>query len=214
MVCQICERALREEVARLGEPCGCGNPLGLVRSAALHTDPLQSAIHALKYEGREEVAPSLARYLRAVVQEEPWPEILTSLDGIVPVPLHDERKKERGFNQAALLADGVASAAAVPVLEEAVLRVGATNSQVGLSSVERAENVKGKFLAAPEQVQGKALLLVDDVYTTGATMRECAAAMRMAGAGAVFGLALARPASNESAPSTAAPPMAVQATRP
>ena len=192
--CLLCGCELPGDQAGLGSPCPrCLDPLGLVSVAALHTGPLQPAIHALKYEGRVELAPILTRYLHAVTMEAPWLGILAGLDGIVPVPLHRDRLRERGFNQAGLLAAGFAVEADTPVLDNAIVRVHATHSQVGLSREERAVNVLGKFRANTELVNGKSLLLVDDVFTTGATMRECAAALREAGACAVFGLALARP---------------------
>ncbi len=158
---------------------------------------MQPAIHALKYEGRVELAHILARYLSAAVLETPWREIMTRLDGIVPVPLHAQKMNERGYNQTWLLADSFASKSAIPVLDGAVVRVNATRSQVGLSAQERAANVQNAFQAVPRQVRGKSLLLVDDVYTTGATMAACAAALRRDGAGEVFGLALARPDQQE-----------------
>lgn len=178
----------------LGSPCpGCNDDLGWVEVAAMHEGPLQQAIHALKYDDRVELAPSLGRYLRAVTAAAPWPAILRRLDGIVPVPLHKDRLLERGYNQARLLADGLAVGRAALVIENAIERYKATRSQVGLSPSERADNVQGKFSADSELVSGKSLLLVDDVFTTGATMRECASALRESGADAVFGLALARP---------------------
>ena len=154
---------------------------------------MRSDILALKYDGRVELAPGLARYLRAVTAEASWPSLLNAIDGIVPVPLHRDRLRERGYNQAGLLASCFAEEADTPFLEKAIVRVDATISQVGLSREERAGNVLGKFKADPELVEGKSLLLIDDVFTTGATMRACAEAMRDAGAGAIFGLALAGP---------------------
>ena len=162
---------------------------------------MRSAIHALKYRGRVELAPGLARYLRAVTAETPWPSLLYAMDGIVPVPLHRDRLDERGYNQAGLLASCFAEEAGTPVFEESIMRVDATISQVGLSREERAGNVLGKFRADPELVAGKSLLLIDDVFTTGATMRACAEAMRDAGAGAIFGLALAGPSRYKNAQS-------------
>lgn len=178
----------------LGSPCpGCKDDLGWVGVAAVHEGPLQQAIHALKYDDRVELGPSLGRYLRAVTAAAPWPAILRSLDGIVPVPLHKDRLLERGYNQSKLLAEGLAVGCAALVFDNAIERYKATRSQVGLSPSERADNVKGKFSADSVLVSGKSLLLVDDVFTTGATMRACASALREAGADAVFGLALARP---------------------
>lgn len=178
-----------------GAPCAnCQNPLGLIRAATLHAPPLAEAVHAFKYGGRAELAPSLTRYLHATIMADPWPSIMARLDGIAPAPLHEERLKERGYNQAGLLAGSLAFATSIPVLEGAIERVRDTPTQVGLDAGDRAENVKDAFQAAPGRVRGKSLLLVDDVCTTGSTMRECAAALRKAGVGAVFGLALSEPA--------------------
>ena len=193
--CQQCGIELPGDVKGLGAPCpGCLNTLGWVGVAALHEGPLQQAIHALKYDDGTELAPSLVRYLRAVTAAGPWPAIVRRLEGIVPVPLHKDRLLERGYNQASLLAAGLAVEWAIPVLDNAIDRIQATRSQVGLSLPERAANVMGKFKVNSVFVSGKTLLLVDDVYTSGATMRECASALREAGANAVYGLALARPA--------------------
>lgn len=202
-VCQYCGSSLGVDIAEHGQICRrcrqvVAHPLRLVRAATLHTGPMRLAIHALKYEGRVELAQSLARYLHAVVLEEaPWPAIMEGLDGIVPVPLHAERMSERGYNQAWLLADSFAGSVAIPILDEVLVRVKGTRSQVGLSAQDRSENVQGAFQAVPEQVQKKTVLLVDDVYTTGATMTACAVALRQAGARDVFGLALARPDQHE-----------------
>lgn len=192
--CQQCGLELPGETEELGSPCpGCKDDLGWVGVAAIHEGPLRQAIHALKYDARVELGPSLGRYLRAVTAAAPWPAILRNLDGIVPVPLHGDRLLERGYNQSKLLADGLAVGCAALVLDNAIERFKATRSQVGLSPSERRDNVKGKFSADSVLVSGKSLLLVDDVFTTGATMRECASALRESGADAVFGLALARP---------------------
>ncbi|MYH62363.1 MAG: ComF family protein [Caldilineaceae bacterium SB0675_bin_29] len=178
----------------LGSPCpGCKDDLGWVGIAAVHEGPLQQAIHALKYDDRVELGPSLGRYLRAVTAAAPWPAILRSLDGIVPVPLHKDRLLERGYNQSKLLAEGLAVGCAALVFDNAIERYKATRSHVCLSPPERADNVTGKFRADTVLETGTSLLLVDDVFTTGATMRACASALREAGADAVFGLALARP---------------------
>ena len=134
--------------------------------------------------------------------EDPWPAIMARLDGIVAVPLHEERLRARGHNQAKLLAESFASGTSVPLLDEAIVRIRATTSQVGMIAGERVENVKDAFQAEPSQVRGKALLLVDDVCTTGSTLRECAKALREAGASAVFGLALSQPVLLERDPSS------------
>lgn len=192
--CHQCGLALPGDLKGLGSPCpGCNVALGWVGVAALHEGPLRKAIHTLKYEDGRQLGPSLGRYLLAVTAEAPWPAILRRLDGIVPVPLHRDRFLERGYNQAGLLAASISSESAVPLLDSVIERFEATNSQIGLSPPERAENVVGKFRANSRLVSGRALLLVDDVYTTGATMGECASVLRNAGAEAVYGIALATP---------------------
>jgi len=194
-VCQRCGLELPGDVRRLGFSCpGCNDALGWVEVAALFEDPLQQAVHALKYDDESQLGTSLGRYLRAVTAEAPWPAIMGRLDGVVPVPLHKDRLRARGYNQARLLAAALALEASTPVLVRAIERFQATSSQVGLSPSERSENVNGKFRADSELVAGKVLLLVDDVFTTGATMRECASVLRDAGAEAVYGIALASPA--------------------
>jgi ComF family protein len=168
------------------------NPLRLIRVAGRHTGPLRQGIHSLKYEKRSELAPLLARYLVATFGQIPWVAIQAELDGVVPVPLHRERKAERGYNQSALLAAAFCHQVQLPLCEPWIERVRVTRSQVGLNADQRQINVDKAFQAHP-LVENKTLLLVDDVYTTGATLRACAAAALTAGAKAVYGLVLAAP---------------------
>jgi ComF family protein len=167
-------------------------PLTLTRAAALYTEPLRSAIHALKYEGRMELGASLARYLVAIFQRPPWTELTFSFDGCIPVPLHPKREKERGYNQAALLASGFGEQINLPVRETWLVRSRETASQATLSAEERRLNIADAFIASPDVV-GKRLLIIDDVTTTGATLTACAHALRKAGAEIICGLALATP---------------------
>jgi ComF family protein len=111
-------------------------------------------------------------------------------DLLVPVPLHPRRLKERGFNQALLLAKAFPDK---PLAREVLIRVRHTMPQSGLNPKERRENVKRAFTAPrPEEIKGKSVLLIDDVYTTGATVRECARILRQAGALEVAVLTVAR----------------------
>lgn len=164
----------------------------IVRIAALHTSPLREAVHALKYEQRPELAETLARYLVALVQQEPQGALLCAVDGVAPVPLYRVRQRERGYNQSELLASAFCRGVQLPLRSDWLTRQRSTQSQVGLSVAERRQNVQNAFVAAPA-VKGQRILLIDDVYTTGATMRSCAQAALNAGAQAVYGLALACP---------------------
>lgn len=193
---EICRRCGRPQRSAIPLCANCQlepyAPLSMTRIAALHTTPLREAIHTFKYENRPELAELLARYLVALqMQLDPlWKT--WSVDGVVPVPLHDARLAERGYNQAELLADAFGRKVQLPVHPAWIRRQRLTQSQVGLSAQARQQNVEDAFVAHPA-VRGQRLLLLDDVYTTGATMRACAAAALAAGATAVYGLALACP---------------------
>jgi ComF family protein len=113
------------------------------------------------------------------------------VDIIVPVPLHPQRERERGYNQSVLLARELSGHTAVPVVEGVLLRTSPTQPQVGLNAAQRAENVRNAFACRDDSLRGLEILLVDDVLTTGATMRACAYALLEGKAAAVWGLTLA-----------------------
>jgi ComF family protein len=161
----------------------------------LHTWPLREAIHALKYENCPELAQPLARYLIASYQSDDWQQISDSIEAVVPVPLHHERAVERGYNQSELLASEFCTAANLTLETQWLQRTKPTRQQVGLNPQERRDNVQDAF-TAHGSVYGRTLLLIDDVYTTGATMEACAQAAMAAGATRVFTLTLAIPVRN------------------
>lgn len=168
------------------------DPLSFARSAAVHSGVMRVAIHRLKYEGETALAPLLARYLVAALAAPEWREWRAAAIVATPVPLHPRRETERGYNQAALLAQGLCRATGLPFAPHLLERERETRPQVGLNAADRRRNVHASFLASPAAA-GLSLLLVDDVFTTGATLRDCARAAREAGAVAVCALTLARP---------------------
>lgn len=123
-------------------------------------------------------------------------------DMLIPVPLHAERQKARGYNHAALLAQSCARHINIPVRNDILIRHRATPAQAGLNGSERRRNVAGAFACAPEFVPGLlagcTIGIIDDVTTTGATLVACAAPLFAAGARTVWGLVLARPQDKES----------------
>lgn len=192
-ICLQCGRPMPRLQKRC-DACWAENTpaLSMMRIAAIHASPLREAIHALKYERRSELATALARYLVVVTVESSWRLTYLNVDGVIPVPLHRQRYQQRGYNQAALLAESFCDTLALPLRDTWLSRERSTQSQVGLSAIERQQNVSQAFVAASD-VRDKRLLLIDDVYTTGATLQACARALQDAGATAVYGLALACP---------------------
>ena len=147
---------------------------------------LQKLIHLFKYGKIESLALPLSRLL---IQALPLDE---KFDLVLAMPMHWRKQWERGFNQAELLARPVARRLRMP-LSANLRRARHTKSQAGLSETERRENLRGSFqVKRPGQLAGKRILLIDDVFTTGATLRAASAALKKAGAARVSALTLAR----------------------
>jgi len=173
-------------------------PFDWARSAGVLEGPLQTLVHALKYRGRLDLAAPLGEYLRWAYWRY-WAD--RTCDGILPVPLHHQRHRQRGFNQAYVLLrrwfrPGPIPAArpvAVPFIRRALIRQKSTPTQAGLGRRARQANVRGAFAVVDRQaVTDRRLLLVDDVFTTGATAIECARVLLESGARRVDVLTLAR----------------------
>ncbi|MGH9632502.1 MAG: ComF family protein [Bryobacteraceae bacterium] len=147
---------------------------------------LQELIHLFKYGRIRTLAKPLGRLLSSALPRE------IRFDGVVPMPLHWRRQWNRGFNQSELLAEAVARRASVPVWK-ALRRKRPTLPQAGLTNAQRRTNVSGAFeVRKGAAVEGRHILLVDDVLTTGASVNACAAALRRAGARRITVLTLAR----------------------
>ena len=139
---------------------------------------VQRLQHALKYHGRTRAARPLGVLLGQAARAD---AALAPVDAVVPVPLSRPRELERGYNQAAVLGEGVAEALGVPLQPGWLVRTRATQSQARLRATERRANVDGAFAASPD-LSGRHVLLVDDVLTTGATLAAATAACAAAGA--------------------------------
>ncbi|MCS6848747.1 MAG: ComF family protein [Anaerolineae bacterium] len=159
----------------------------VVISAATFAPPLREGIHRFKYESQPQLAEAFAAPMSTI-----WRAGGLSADVIVPVPLHAARLRERGFNQSAMLARHVSAAVGIPVAASALRRIRPTQQQAHLDATARKENVRDAFAALPALVAGRAIMLVDDVFTTGATLMECANVLLRAGARSVSALTLAR----------------------
>ena len=185
--CERCGRPL--PAPGLCPSCRAGNSALLgVRAPFFFEGAIQEAVHELKYRGRRVLAGPLGELRAAYLGTLPWPP-----SAIAPVPLHRQRERARGYNQAALLARALSARCGWPLLDGGLVRWRHTRPQVGLDGAARLENVRGAFRWEGPEPPPRRVLLLDDVCTTGATMEACAQALREAGAEEVRGLALARP---------------------
>jgi ComF family protein len=145
-------------------------------------DPASSIVHALKYGGWSRVAGEMAERMSRLS----WPlDVVEERAGLVPIPLASARKRERGYNQSALIAAGLSERWRIPVWENLVVRSRETRSQTRLTPEQRLGNVAGSFQMDARKggiVLGAHVVVVDDVVTTAATLNECAKVLYDAGA--------------------------------
>ncbi len=158
------------------------------RSYGEYEDVLRQAIIWYKYKNKKSLAYPLGSLMLKTLKGRKWqlPEY------IIPVPLSRKRLWHRGFNQAELLGSVISEKTGITVLNKILLRTRATEHQTKLGKIERQENVKGAFkIIDSSKIKGKTLLLIDDVYTTGATLNECSKVLKEAGASRIYSLTLA-----------------------
>lgn len=189
-VCELCGAPFRGVVVQSARCQECQQqppPFHQARAAVFYEAQCREAIHRFKY-GRQFV---YGRFLRELLAQALEVQALArEAEVLIPVPLHPRRLRQRGFNQALLLARAFPG---LPVARGALVRQRYTRPQTELSPEERRRNVKGAFrVADPAAVAGKKVVLLDDVFTTGATVRECARMLRRAGAAQVAVITVAR----------------------
>ena len=158
-----------------------------------YEEPIRSMILKFKYASNGFIAKALAPYLAAVYLKQIAPS-LNQEPIIVPVPLHRSRENERGYNQSEYLAKELASYVNLPVVTKVLIRTKKTVIQKQMDFATRANNMKGAFTVTPNQadkIKDKTILLIDDVYTTGATSHECATTLIANGARNVIILTIA-----------------------
>ncbi|MCX6357876.1 MAG: ComF family protein [Candidatus Aureabacteria bacterium] len=195
--CPVCGRPIRSKaLVPFDTPCGecrgTSRRFQICRSAGVYEGTLRDALHLFKYDGRRELARALG-LLMAEYARENMPGL--NYDRLIPVPLHRGKVRERGFNQSLLLARELGKRLGIPVNGASLLRVRATPPQSALSRAGRLKNVRGAFTVKDGRgIRGMRCLLIDDVFTTGATAEACAHALVRAGARAVDVFTLARTA--------------------
>ncbi len=161
-------------------------PFSKAITPLLYEGPLATAIRQFKYQKKNHLAVPLARLIAHDLAH-------LSIDYVMPIPLSPSRLRSREFNQSLLLAQQIGRVCAVPYLIDAMIRIRETPPQVGLSRKERDQNIKGAFhVTTPNAIKARRILLIDDVYTTGATVKEGARMLMQAGAQDVVVATVAR----------------------
>jgi ComF family protein len=191
-LCTACGTPFATE-AGLDHICGAcltHAPFHICRSATILAGPVQELIHRFKYGSRVHLCQPLGLLTAARLASfcsEAAPDL------IVPVPLHRKRLRQRGYNQSQLIGKVLEKQWRVPLEIGNLRRVRWTEPQTGLDATDRASNVSGAFAVRdPQRLEGKRVLLVDDVLTTGSTMRACADSLHKAGVAALFSVTVAR----------------------
>ena len=186
--CDICGTP---GVDGLCDACAISPPrYGKLRSIAFYQTTLQQAIHLFKFEKKRVLAQHLIQLINARM---PTDCSMADYDFVLPIPIHKKRLRERGFNQATLLANGIVEAEGVPVLTDMLVRKRHTVAQSSLDREARQQNIIGAFgVCNPEVIRGKRLLIIDDVFTTGATIREVVSELWTADPAEIDVLTLAR----------------------
>lgn len=161
----------------------------MARALGAFEGSLQEAIHRWKYEGKTYLTPFFAEWMAEGLNRYWEPG---SLDLLIPVPLHTRRLRERGFNQALLLVKDLSRRTGIPYRKRILQKKKSTIPQVNLSGIEREKALGRTFhVIEKEELSGQWVLLIDDVYTTGATVNECSKALLKGGAERVDVLTLA-----------------------
>lgn len=194
--CKICGKKAEGIVVEnyiCGECRTTKNYFEYARAAAEYRDILKEAIHFFKYRKKENLKFPLSKLLLEYLEICDVKEEILNCDLIIPVPLHKKRLKERRFNQAHLISEILSEELKIPLISDVLIRIKPTLPQINLNKRQRIENIKGAFLVEDkEKVKNKKILLIDDVFTTGSTVRECAKMLKKAGAEKVTVLTLAR----------------------
>lgn len=200
--CVVCKNRLEPELNLICQECWQSLPRlkhveadlkspHITRFLAIweFNDAIQRLIHEIKFFGKKSLAKPIGEELAKTVSAE---SEFMAADWVIPVPLHRTKLRERGFNQSLLLSEQISERTGIPVNEKALRRIRYTKPQSKLTAIERDWNVRGAFkVKNSDELAGKKVILVDDVLTTGSTMKACAEALKSAGVRKVLALTAA-----------------------
>jgi competence protein ComFC len=186
--CPTCRTFLNQSMRRCPK-CSEWSSLNINRSLGLFDPHYQILLHHFKYKRKISLGKELGKRLGELLIQD---EFSKDYGYIIPVPLHSSRERERGYNQSRILAEEISRLTFLPLLDKVLIRKKNTRDQTNLNAEERERNVRGAFAVRGQIVpKGERVILVDDVMTTGATLKECSRVLKEAGVKEVAGVTLA-----------------------
>ena len=187
--CSLCSKPVEVENILCRECRLFGHDYDQALAVFEYSITMRELIHRYKYGREYNLSRTLGYFMSELLKSCPW-----QVDMIIPVPLHKNRQKERGFNQAALLGEYISRRNHIPCVEEILIRSVDTKTQTGFDRYSRTVNLKNAFVISEsneEKIKGRNVLLIDDVHTTGATADSCSKVLHQAGASKVYLLTIA-----------------------
>lgn len=164
-----------------------GDNIQAVFSPFFYKGHLRDAVKAYKFSGQRLFGNLFGKMIYERLKEIRY---IWDFDAIIPVPLHELRLQERGYNQSEIIAEDISTFSGVKMINDGLFRIRETKRQSTLKGLARRENVKGAFYAYPDIIAGKRIVLIDDICTMGETLRACADALKEAGAKEIIALTL------------------------
>jgi competence protein ComFC len=189
-LCRLCAKPITNNTSLLCQDCRGTEPdYQKIISAVFYKGPIVDLIHLFKYKNHDYLGPWLAQLL--ISQLSKTGQQLKGFDLITYVPLHKESLKTRGYNQSRILAKELSKHFQIPLVDDIIIEVKSKKSQTAVERKDRQSNISGIFQAA-ENISGKKIIIVDDIFTTGSTLSECAKVLKEAGAKNIIGITLAK----------------------
>jgi len=164
-----------------------GDGIKAVFSPYFYENSLREAVKAYKFSGQRLFGNLFGKMIYEKLKDISY---IWDFDTIIPVPLHERRLKERGYNQSEIISDEISRFSGVAMINDGLFRIRETKRQSTLKGRERRENVKGAFYAYPDIIRDKRIILIDDICTMGETLRACAEALKIAGAKEIIAITL------------------------
>lgn len=183
----VCRRCYQKLSTTKEQNFDGGDGISAVFAPYMYEGRLAEAVKAYKFSGQRLYGNLFGKMIYEKLKEIPY---IWDFDAIIPVPLHETRLLERGYNQSEIMSEEISKFSGIGMINDGLFRIRETKRQSSLKGLARRENVKGAFYAYPDIIAGKRIILVDDICTMGETLRACSDALNKAGAKEIIGITL------------------------